>query len=108
MGETKIGRFLGPPHQFGSLMSYWILPDSDIPVSQMMLQRITYLETCTDAKKSRLKVFDDAIQERFYEKYNEATFAGKSSSKPTMEMWSELAENDEYFKKEFNKVFNNT
>ena len=39
-----------------------------------------------------------AIQERFHEKYDEATFAGESSRKPTIEMWDELAENDEYFK----------
>ena len=62
------------------------------------MQRITYLETCTDANKSRFKVFDDAIKEQFNEKYDEATFSGESSSKPTMEMWDELAENNEGFK----------
>ena len=41
LGETKIGQFLGPSHQFGSLMSYWILPDSGIPVSRTTVQRIT-------------------------------------------------------------------
>ena len=34
-------------------------------------------------------------------------FAGKSSSKPKLDMWDELAENGEDFKEEFNKVFNN-
>ena len=34
LGETKIGQFLGQSHQFGSLMSYWILPDSGIPISR--------------------------------------------------------------------------
>ena len=98
LGETKIGRYLGPSHQAVSLMSYWILPASGIPVSQTTIQRITYLETCTDAKKSRFKVFDGSIQKRFHENYNEATFYGESSSKPTMEMWDEISDNDEDLK----------
>ena len=72
-------------------MSYYILPDSGIPVLRTMVQRITYLETCTDANKSIFNIFDDAIQEKFHEKYDEATFTGWSSSNPTMEMWSEIA-----------------
>ena len=63
-----------------------------------MVQRIMYLETCTYANKSRFKVFDDAIQELFHEKYDEATFTGESSIKLIMEMWDELSENDKYFK----------
>ena len=70
------------------------------------MQRITYLETCTDANKSRFKVFDDATQERFHEKYDEATFAVESSINPPMVMWAKLAENAENFKEELNKVFN--
>ena len=70
LGETKIGRFIGPYHRVGSLMSYWILPDSSISVSQTTVQRIRYLETCTDANKSILEVFYDAIQERFHENYD--------------------------------------
>ena len=51
IGETQIGRFLGPSHKVGSLMSYWILPASVIPVPRTTVQRVTYLETCTDASK---------------------------------------------------------
>ena len=47
------------------------------------------------------------FRNNFMKNYNEAMFTGESSSKPTTEMWAELAENDEDFKKEFNKVFNN-
>ena len=88
-------------------MSYRILPASGIIVSRTTVQCILYLETCTDAKKSKFKVFYDDIQGKFYKKYNEATFAGKISIKPTMEMWAELAENNENFKEEFKKAFNN-
>ena len=107
MGETKIGRFLGPSHRVRSITSYRILPSSGIPVSRTTVQRITYLETYTYANKSRFKVFGDAIQERFNEKYDEATFSGENSSNPTIETWAKLAENYKDFKDEFNKLFNN-
>ena len=32
IGETKLGQFLGVPHSVGSLMSYWVLPSSGIPI----------------------------------------------------------------------------
>ena len=108
MRETKIGRFLRPSHKVGSLISYWILPTSGMPVTLTTMKHITYLETCTDSKKSLFKVFDDGIQEQFHEKYDKATFSGKNISKPTMYMWAELADNDEDFREEFNRVFNNT
>ena len=108
LGEIKIGRFIEPSHVVGSLMRYWILTASGILVLQTTVQHITYLETCTDAKKPRFKIFDDAIQERFHEKYDEATFSDEGSNKYTMEMWPELAENNKDFKEKFNKVFNNT
>ena len=107
LGETKTGKFLGSSHRVGSLMSYWILPSSGIPVSRTTMQIIMYLETCTDANKSRFKVFDDAIQEQCHENYDEAMFSGKSSSNPTMDIWAELSENNKDFKEEFNKVFDN-
>ena len=59
-------------------MSYWVLPASVIPVSRTMVQCITYLETCTNANKSIFKVFYDAIQELFHEKYDESKLAGES------------------------------
>ena len=35
IGKTKLARFLGVSHEVGSLMSYWILPASTIPVSRV-------------------------------------------------------------------------
>ena len=43
LGETKIGRFLGVSHHTGSLMSYWVLPASGIPMSRTTVQRVTNL-----------------------------------------------------------------
>ena len=88
-------------------MSYWILPESGIPVSRTTVQRVTYLEICTDASKQRFEVYDKAIKERFHEKYTGEALAGPNSTNPTMEMWAELAEYDKEFQSELNKVFEN-
>ena len=95
--ETRIGRFLGPSHKVGSLMSYWVLPKSGIPISITAVQRVTNLETQTDANKKRFEHYDKAINERFYDVYTQESFSAPSSDKPTMEMWKDLADGDEYF-----------
>ena len=68
-------------------MSYWILPASGIPVSRTTVQRVTYLEKCTNAIKQGFKVYDKAIKERFHKKYTEESFAGPSSTNTNMDMW---------------------
>ena len=93
--ETQIGLFLVPLHKVGSLMIYWILPASGIPFLRTMVQRVTYLETCTDAINQHVEVYDKFIKERFHEKYTEEAFAGPNSAKPIMEIWTELVKDDE-------------
>ena len=88
-------------------MRYWILPASGIPVLRTTVQRVTYLETCIDDSKQSFKVFDKAIKEIFHEKFSEEAFADLNSTKPTMEMWAKLAEDDKDFQSEFNKLFDN-
>ena len=107
MGETKIGQFLGPLHRVGSLMSYWVLPSSGIPISRTTVQQVTVLEICTDSNKARFKAFDKAMQEHFHDRYEDTTFTGATNSKPTMERWAKLAEDNDDFRDKFNKVFNN-
>ena len=97
LGETKIGRFLGPSHKVGSLMSYWVLPKSGIPISRTTVQRVTHLETQIDANKKRFKHYDKDINERFHEVYTQEYFSVPRSDKPTMEMWKDLADGNEYF-----------
>ena len=107
LGKTKIGRFLGPSPKVVSLMSYWVLPNSGIPISRMTVQCVTHLETQTDTNKKRFKHYDKAINERFHEVYTQESFSAPSSNKPTMEMWKDLADGDEDFQNEFaiGKVF---
>ena len=68
---------------------------------------MTYLETLTDASEQRFEVYGKAIKERFHKEYTEESFTGPNSTKPTMEMLAELAEDDENFQSKFNKLFDN-
>ena len=76
-------------------MSYLILPESGIPVSIIRVQRVTYLETCTDSNKQRFEIYAKAIKEIFHDKYAKEAFAGPNSTNLTMEIWTDLAEDDE-------------
>ena len=49
LGEIKLGRFLGVSHSVGSLMSYWVLPASGIPITRTTVQRVTNLESRGDS-----------------------------------------------------------
>ena len=88
-------------------MIYWILPASGIPVSRNTLQHVTYLETCTDDRKQRFEVYYKAKKDIFTEIYTEEAFAGPDITKPKMDMWDELEEDNEDFQSEFNNVFEN-
>ena len=48
LGETKLGRFLEVYHHIGSLMRYWVLTASGIPMSITNVQRVTNLESQTE------------------------------------------------------------
>ena len=99
LGETNIGRFLGPSHKAGSLMSYWVLSKSGIPISRTTAQRVTHLETQIDANKKRFEHYDKAINERFHEVYTQESFSAPSSDNPTTEMWKDLADGNGDFQK---------
>ena len=107
-GDTKLGRFLGPSHKVISFISYWVLPKSGIPISRTTVQRVTHLETQTDANRKRLEHYDRAITERFHDIYTQELSSAMSSDKPTMEMWKDLADGEEDFQNEFARVFENT
>jgi hypothetical protein len=67
LGEIQLGRFLDVSHSTGSLMSYYVLPSSGIPVSRTTVQRMTELEKSTEANKKRIIEYDAAIAARFKE-----------------------------------------
>ncbi len=62
LGETQLGRWLGVSHRVGRLMSYWILPDSGIPVSATTVQRLTNAEQSTDEVKRRMHEYENKVK----------------------------------------------
>ena len=59
LGEVHLGRWLGVSHRIGRLMSYWILPESGIPISASTVQRLTNDERSTDEVQKRMSHFED-------------------------------------------------
>lgn len=62
--KFELGRWLGVSHRVGQLMSYWILPVSEIPISCVTVQRLTNLERETDVWKQKMSDFDTRINDR--------------------------------------------
>ena len=100
--ETKLGRFLGISHRIGSLMSYWVLPESGIPESRTTVQRVTVPEMSTEANIDRFKKYDERIALRF----KEGRLA-KSGDKPDLNDYQDLLADDADFAEEFNRTFSN-
>jgi hypothetical protein len=102
IGEIEIGKFLGISKNTGSLMSYYVLPSTGVPVSRTTVQRMTELEKQTDANRQRIDAFEKAIADR----YKEGRLYSRGD-KPDLEQWSELLETDPDFAEEFAQTFNN-
>ena len=100
LGEIQIGRFLGVSHNVGSLMSFWVLPPSGIPVARTSVQRLTLLEKTTTNIKERMNSYTNAINDRFKEERN----ITEPNNKPDIDYWSEFKD-DQDFVEEFQRVF---
>jgi hypothetical protein len=102
LGEIQMGQFLNVSHSIGSLMSYYILPVSGIPISRTTVPPVTELEKLTEVKKTRIVKFDEMIAERFKEEQ-----LAKNGDKPDPEDWAALIESDPDFAEEFARTFDN-
>jgi len=65
LGEIELARWLGVSHRVGRLMSYWILPESGIPVSATTVQRMTNDERSTDEMRRRMTQYEDKLKVLF-------------------------------------------
>ena len=107
LGDTKLGRFLGVSHHIGSLMSYWLFSESGKPMSRTTVQRVTKLEPQTEKCKKRFEMYDRAILDRFNVVYIEGNFVDTPNNKPNIELWEDLANDDEIFHDKFARVITN-
>ena len=71
------------------------------------VQLVINLESKTEQCKKRFEVYDRATAERFNEVYIEGNFIDTPNNKPNIELWEDLAGNDEIFHEEFARVITN-
>ena len=64
-GEICLVRFLDVSHGVGSLMSYWILTESVIPILRITIQRVPPADLKIDVMKQRFGTFDKARRKKF-------------------------------------------
>src|SRR5210317_309608 len=62
LGENYIGRWLGVSHRVGPLMTYWVLPNSGIPISTDTVQAITQEELQTDVVKAQMNMWTEGTK----------------------------------------------
>jgi hypothetical protein len=65
LGEVEIARWIGVSHRVGRLMSYWILPESGIPISATTVQRMTNDEKTTKEMQKRMEQYDARLKRTF-------------------------------------------
>ena len=107
IGESKMGRWLGVSHRVRGLMSYWVITQTCQVVSRTTVSRVTNLEMQVDEHKKKLGELDQAIEERLGKGSSENSKLesnGQGNTSPGD--WSDLAEADEDFRLEFQRVFN--
>jgi hypothetical protein len=65
LGEVELARWLGVSHRVGRLMSYWVLPESGIPISVTTVQRLTNDERNTDEMRKQTDLSDKKLRAIF-------------------------------------------
>ena len=101
VGETKLGRWIGVAYGYGSLMNYWVIPESGIPASRTKLQQIIEVKSGLEANKDKLKAFYMKVSY----KLKNSKWSAYVSISP--EEWKYLVDSYEAFAKEFENVFDN-
>ena len=105
ISEPMIGRWLGVSHKVGPLMSYWILPESGIPISCITVQRITNTELATDEVKTKIDIYDMKILQKM-----DANNIDNGREMGQQPAWNRLSLDDEDndFIEEFNRVISDS
>ena len=88
-------------------MSYRVLPSSGIPIARTTVQRVTDLEAQTEQCRRRFDAYEKRIAERFNEKFISANQEEHNRTNPTVEMWEDLAGDNEIFHEEFSRIITN-
>ena len=96
------GRWLGVSQRTGRLMCYHVLTQRGTVISRSTVQRVTNLEKTTASVKDTFIKFDELIHDKLKNVHR-----GYIGDKPNPDDWADLIEDDEDFREEFQKVYNN-
>ena len=96
------GRWLGVSHRTGRLMCYHVLTQKGTVISRSTVQRVTNLEKQTMSVKDIFNKFDEGIRIKL-----KTIDRGYIGDKPDPKDWADLIDEDEDFREEFERVFNN-
>ena len=101
VGDPELARWLGVSHRVGQLMSYWVLPESGIPISCTTVQRLTIAEQQTDEWKERMTKFKQSVKRRWDAQGTDLTASVRNvNSNYTILLETE----DDKFKAEYSRV----
>ena len=95
------GRWLGVSSRTGRSMCYWILNQRGAVISRSTVQRVTNLELSTSAIKDTFDKFDQVIHQKL-----KSENRGYVGDKPNPDDWADLIDQDEDFREEFQKIYN--
>jgi hypothetical protein len=101
LSPAEPARWLGVAHRTGRNMTYNVLTQRGTVIARSTVQRVTNLEKTTPTVKDIFKQFDDAIKAKL-----KSVDRGYIGDKPDPEDWADLTENDEDFKEEFQRLYN--
>jgi hypothetical protein len=59
--SPKIGRWLGPSHQIGAAMCYYVLVQNGEVISRSSVQHMTTVERMKDKIKSKIEAYDKEV-----------------------------------------------
>ena len=76
-------------------------------MSRTTVQRVTNLESKTDQRNKHFEVYDRSISNRFNKVYIEGNFIDTTNNKTNIELWEDLAGDNEIFHEEFDRVITN-
>ena len=101
LSPSEPGRWFGVSHRVGRLMCYNVLTQRGTVISRSTVQRVTNLELQTPDIQETFRKFDVAIQSKL-----NSIDRGYIGDKPDPKAWADLIEEDEDFKEEFQRLFN--
>jgi len=101
LSPNEPGRWLGVSSRVGRNMCYWVLNQNGKVVSRSSVQPIPLLELSLPATQEILQTFDSNIIQRL-----KSDKRGYTGDKPNPEDWADLIDEDEDFREEFQKIYN--